>query len=1111
MSKYNSPFSIGKRKTIFIDPEDPRVKNLKYGITESRIGSEIKIVDANGLSQAGQLSYLKGRGPSSPIVKKPGDPNEGVKPGSITNLAAEWEGTTLVITFDFDFSAENNKNVQGFQYYLTPTGFPKSSPISSNDLNKTSVNQIINFTESKQYPVFNTFHGSFDLLEIAAYDSFGNLGDFATLDMTGIVYVPDLCVPIITATPLLKGYQVNFTEVCEKPFEFVSVEEIVSSAPTAPASGYIQVYLDSIRPARVLAETTEARWVKARYTDNVGKYGPYSNAVQVTPLGIQADLQCPGVVTSITGVGASNTADPSGISGILTLTLTNPTYESDFAGYAVKIVNSGRTWYQTFPTTTALTTLVVNNGILTGQSYTISVASYDSAGNYCAYTNATGNPILVSDTRVNTSVVTNLAVSVTDSIGTASWTAPNDSQVGSYKVMVTSNADTGFATPLQTIYTDSTQTSFGGLSPSTTYRIRVITQYTNNGPLSTNNVTTTFTLNSAGSISDGVAPTTNPTITTSNIKSLFGAFAITFPAISNTDAVIYEVFIKPTNSTGIIDGPLTYKVLEVGGTFAVVKTLADKTTALSYGTDYYIAIRAKDIDGVSTGTVTPVGPVQTLQVQNADLAADSVYANNIKAGEIDASKMITDLLFTNKTINVGESTSLNRIRLDANTATISGQSVKSRIFIGAGNYDDAGTSFYADNIGRVSIKDKLKFDGTNLQIDANGSFGGLLTAGPAGQSIKIGLNAGGSGLNGIYIESTGDYIYSNGTVRLGAGKITYNGTLLSIQSQVEITGASTVTGNLSITGTNSSLIVGNGTTNSVIIKNGASGLGGLAAFDGDGAAMTEILNTPIESGGQTPGGNPAGTWTDATGQKVNFFTKGALIGGWLITSTLIRDKSKQFVLDSTNKLLQITGTESTTNYYVKLSTSSSNIYSSTVNVFEAGTVGQKPGVYITYDGNLNAQNASLQGLLSTNTSGTVMKFGRAAGGVVDSTDGLHLNSTNYWYATGNFSVAGIITGTASSVVFELNNGSNNITFNNMPASDFGATGNGWAGDPTVTIDDVSKKLVKGRRFIYQSLYTGANGPGSVIGFNSTTKEGTYETGDGFKTIKSGDIVFIQEA
>jgi len=75
----------------------------------------------------------------------------------------------------------------------------------------------------------------------------------------------------------------------------------------------------------------------------------------------------------------------------------------------------------------------------------------------------------------------------------------------------------------------------------------------------------------------------------------------------------------------------------------------------------------------------------------------------------------------------------------------------------------------------------------------------------------------------------------------------------------------------------------------------------------------------------------------------------------------------------------------------------------------------------------------------------------------------------------------------------------------MPTSDF----NGWAGDPTITLDEATNKLVRGRRFIYQSLYTGTGGPGTV--YNFSNGEGKYLTGDGEKDIKSGDIVFIQES
>jgi hypothetical protein len=123
----------------------------------------------------------------------------------------------------------------------------------------------------------------------------------------------------------------------------------------------------------------------------------------------------------------------------------------------------------------------------------------------------------------------------------------------------------------------------------------------------------------------------------------------------------------------------------------------------------------------------------------------------------------------------------------------------------------------------------LLFDGNNLQIDANGSFGGLLTAGPTGQEIKIGLAAGGGTNHGIFFAATSDFLYNSGNFRLGAGKITYNGTLLNIDSQVNITGTSTVQGDLGVTTSGATFYAGasKSTGNRVVMNSG-----GLFGYNG---------------------------------------------------------------------------------------------------------------------------------------------------------------------------------------------------------------------------------------------------------------------------------------
>lgn len=871
-------------------------------------------------------------------------------PGEVTINSAGWVSVGTDEEIQINYTIPSSNGGKRFLIFLTSgttTRFLSERPSGS------SLNQTASITKDElkrlfgsEYPV--SFTGLFKSVDAADNISSGVAFSIGakTNSLVGVT-------PVATATALPNGFSISWS---------LSGAAKTAKVYTSTVSGFTPN--ESLPPqyygAGPYVENTSSTtgfstvyYVVKFFGDTAADQSSFSVQGSVTPLNPDiTDTTPPAPVQSVTGTGSPDSADPSGIRGRIVLSVTNGSIPADFGGYSVKIVNDDNTWYQEFPSSVGLSTLVINNGILVGQSYNISVATRDKI-NYQNYVSASNNPIAVSDNRVNTSVVTGLTVSATDSIATASWTKPADQFVASYRVRITSNADTNFATPLQTIFTDSTQTSFGGLTPSTTYRVRVETIYSNNGPTSTNNSTVTFTLNSSGSISDGSVPSSNPSITAANIKSLFKAFAITFPPVSNPDAVTYEVYIKPTNGTGIIDPQ--YKVIEVNGTFAVIRTLADKETELSYGTNYFIAVRAKDNDGVSTAPVVAVGPVQTAQVENADLAAEAVYANNIKAGEIDASKMITDLLFTNKTINVGESTSLNRIRLDSNviptdTAGYSNPTdpIKSRIFIGAGNYNNTSTPFYADNLGRFSLKDKLQFDGTNLQIDANGSFGGLVSAGPAGNTIKIGSGVNGTNTYGIYLEATGDYIYNNGTFELGDGKITYNGTLLNISSQVSITGSSTVTGDLGVTSAGATIYAGasKSSGNRVVMNSG-----GLFGYNG----ATVNFSFP----------NSTGLFTLGTGE----------ISGWSVNSgTIEKQTGSTYAGMSTGTNAFFAGGGSGGSGSPKFKVTQAGVLTAEGVQINGGTLdvgaAAPNGFHVSSDGNLTAGGVSLTGNI-TATSGKV--------------------------------------------------------------------------------------------------------------------------------------------
>ena len=760
-------------------------------------------------------------------------------PVAVTSVTPSWSGTNFNVAFTHDPTATANEYLKEYIVTLVGSNFTKTFSL----VPSPGTSQQFSLSLEANRAAFGVSQTSFSG-NIKTLDIYGNYGTAVPFNATS--YASALSAPTITVTETVNGYKVSYTAQTSPDFKGISIEEVVSNSNTDPGTGYTGVATGTENPITV-ASGVGKRWVRARLYDTLGAFSGYSNSVSVTPIDIVAaavDAEAPGAIQSATAVALPDASDTGGTIGLITLTIVNSTSAcpSDFNGYIVKILRSSdsKEWTQSFNSKTYLTTLPVNLGITVGQSYTLSVATTDGR-NQSAFVNVTGNPISVTDNRTNTSVATNLVLSATDSILNAKWTAPADPKVDSYRVQLTSTFVSNvpdFTTPLQEVYANSTVVSFGGLAPSTKYGVRVTTRYSNNGPLSTNHLIASATLNSSGAISDGIAPTTNPALTSSMVKSLFGAFAITFPPITNSDAVTYEVFIKPTDATGIVSN--TYKVLEVNGTFAVVKTLADRTTPLSYGTNYYIAIRAKDNDGVSTGTVTAVGPVQTLQVANADLAADSVYANNIKAGEIDASKMITDLLFASKTINVGESTTTNRIRLDGNTVTItdtdlpspSTYTAKGRIFIGAGNYYSSGTSFYADNTGRFSIGDKLKFDGTNLTVNGSGTFTGLLTTGSGSNLIKVGTGANGVN-NGLYIQQGNQYIYTDGTFSFGGGSLTGTASSLNVSGTMTVKGNSELQGDLKLVSPGVFYIGANKASGQRLLINDA----GIAAYNSGGTRL----------------------------------------------------------------------------------------------------------------------------------------------------------------------------------------------------------------------------------------------------------------------------------
>lgn len=186
-----------------------------------------------------------------------------------------------------------------------------------------------------------------------------------------------------------------------------------------------------------------------------------------------------------------------------------------------------------------------------------------------------------------------------------------------------------------------------------------------------------------------------------------------------------------------------------------------------------------------------------------------------------------------------------------------------------------------------------------------------------------------------------------------------------------------------------------------------------------------------------------------------------------------------------------------------------------------------------FAGTLNAKAGVFSGAVTVG-DGT-MQFGDNISPAANKT-GIYINATNYWYDTGEFRVGGsdkylrwditnleikgdvdfgasdyvkangtfsfgtgILSGSTSSIVINIGNGSNNFTLSNMPNVD----GDGFAGDPTVTIQP-GGKLVKGRAIVHNGTTTPTSA--DINWINKTFNQVTL----GPVPIKAGDLILVGE-
>ena len=636
-----------------------------------------------------------------------------------------------------------------------------------------------------------------------------------------------------------------------------SMEIYESTTSTGPWT--LKANTSQLYAATVTSYNT--KYLRFRWTGAFGDFSLFTLAKAANPIDPTAFSTIPPDTPSVGVVTANKTSLDIAIDTIDTVKTK---------GYFLK-------YFPTAEPTDITTETISSNGAGTinftiknlspGTSYTVSAAGYNDSnivGNYSA------NQVFATITAT-VSVPVSVALTGASYGALASWSAPSSPEtvIDQYKVAVYTSAGVLFTEQ----FTAGTTFSVSGLKASTSYYVKVSSKDIF-GNLSAEVQSNTITLNAVGGTNDGLPVATSPTPV---ITPLFGALQVKWDAVTNVDSVTYEVHVSTTSGftpDRPLSGTSTTRVIQTEGTFAIVKTLPSGVS-LNYDTLYYVRIVAKDFDGAAGPSTQASGTPS--KVDNGDIAANAVRANQIFAGSVSADKVDSANLLVSKLFSVGSGGTF-AIKIDA---TGDGTTTPYKLYSGSGSYYDAGTAFYLDSLGKFSLKDKLFFDGTTLNVNGaviaqSGYFNGPITVNgfnPA-TAMKIGRNVSGSN-DGISLDSN-NYWYTNGRFRVGSSTlgVSWDGT-----STFAVTGDITA---------NSGTFKGAVTIDDVQANAGLWVLGLNANYTSGPRVVINKNGLYAYNFGATTG-QAASTYINlaASAGAYTFVTENAQIGGWTVDSNKI--------------------------------------------------------------------------------------------------------------------------------------------------------------------------------------------------------------------------------
>jgi hypothetical protein len=320
--KYRSSTSVGKRQTIPIDINDPRLKPGKIGMVKARSGAEIEIVNLSNLgANSANFKVLNGNISGSntnadlivppinnlpPSVYPGGSGPQIIVVSDPSNVSATWgsyssstftagAGDYLQITFNWDPSISTNATASQFIVSLTDSignikiygGFPITTGTTS---------QTILVTPAINESMFNIFTPGLTAVAVKVADPLNNTSNFITGTFSN-GYTLNFAAPVITEADINNGYKISYTTPTSSSFSGIDIWEIESSAGTAPAviygtdgitpTNYSRVYFGTLSPAIVITPNLNQRYVIARFSSNGQVYTAFTSpGIKAQPVSV---------------------------------------------------------------------------------------------------------------------------------------------------------------------------------------------------------------------------------------------------------------------------------------------------------------------------------------------------------------------------------------------------------------------------------------------------------------------------------------------------------------------------------------------------------------------------------------------------------------------------------------------------------------------------------------------------------------------------------------------------------------------------------------------------------------------------------------------------------